>query len=140
MAADSDQQFLFALFNVLEVRDFGPLHELPYAYNVRHVALSQRTWSAAVSASIGHREVRIVHLNRDKPWEGAQCGAFHRSFWEAALRAVTFEAGAGRRIPEGLMEYVRDGAAHEARVPCRKGAKTAGVYFKAKRLEKQPHT
>ena len=139
MAADSDQHFLFTLFNVLEDTRFGPLHELPYEFNVRGLALSKRTWSAAYAASTRYRDVRIVHLNRDKPWEGAQCGPFHRGFWEAAGRAVAMEAQSGR-IPNGLQGYVRDGAAHETTVPCRRGAKTDGVYVATQRLELLPHT
>ena len=140
-AGDSDQHFFFTLYNVLERDNFGPLNELPYTYNVKHYRLQERQWSAAMyltfmsDPALGF--MRIIHFNRDKPWERTQCGAFQHAFWHAAGRAV---AEVGARAPPGLAEYVDDGMRHEDAKPCVRGAITPGVHVETKRLEKLPHT
>lgn len=138
LMSDSDQHFLFMLYNVLERELFGPLHELPYEYNVKHYMLTDKKagWSAAAFLTFMSRpeqgHIRIVHLNRDKPWDGAQCGAFHRPFWQAALRGVN-ALQAGGDIPTrlnltSLADYVRDSLWNEERQPCKKGAKSARTF------------
>ena len=103
--------------------------------------LSQKQWSAAMyltfmsDPGLGH--MRIVHFNRDKPWEKTQCGPFQHAFWHAASRAVV-EVGA--RAPRGLAEYIADGLNHEDARPCVKGAFTPGVHVATQRLESLPHT
>lgn len=140
-AGDSDQHFFFTLYNVLEKESFGPLNELPYAYNVKHYRLQEKQWSAAMyltfmsDPALGF--MRIIHFNRDKPWEKTQCGPFQHAFWHAAGRAV---AEVASHAPRGLAEYVEDGRRHEDAKPCVPGAITKGVHVETKRLEKLPHT
>lgn len=148
MAFDNDQQFFLMFFNVVERARFGPLSELPFAYNFKHYMLKEKQWTAKTYLTfmshpdMGH--IRIVHFNRDKPWTGAQCGPFHHAFWHAASRAV-----AGLRqdaLPEwvdgerGLAAFVREGLRHEEAKPCVHGARTPGVFVQTKRLEDQGHT
>ena len=140
-AGDSDQHFFFTLYNVLEVDSFGPLHELPYSYNVKHYMLQQKQWSAAMYLTFMSKPeqgfMRIIHFNRDKPWEKTQCGPFQHAFWHAARRAV---AEVGAHAPPGLAEYVADGQRHEDAKPCVRGAITPGVHVRTQRLEHLPHT
>jgi len=140
LAGDSDQHFFFMLYNVLERERFGPLHELPYEYNVKHYVLSHKQWSAKAYLTFMSRpeqgHIRIVHFNRDKPWEGAQCGPFQPEFWRAARRSLDDLTTEGRSaaVP-GLTGYVREGLRHEETKPCKVGARTAGVHVATKRLE-----
>jgi hypothetical protein len=140
-AGDSDQHFFFTLYNVLEVSQHGPLHELPYSYNVKHYMLSDKQWSAAMYLTFMSEPkqgfMRIVHFNRDKPWEKTQCGPFQHAFWHAAARAA---AEVGAHAPTGLVEYVADGQRHEDARPCKRGAVTKGIHVPTKRLESLPHT
>ena len=140
LAGDSDQHFFFMLYNVLERERFGPLHELPYEYNVKHYVLSQKQWSAKAYLTFMSRPeqgfIRILHFNRDKPWEGAQCGPYQHAFWHAARRGLTELSAAGRTPAiAGLDAYVREGMRHEDAKPCVVGEKTAGVHVATKRLE-----
>ena len=140
LAGDSDQHFFFMLYNVLERERYGPLHELPFEYNVKHYMLTHRQWSAAAYLTFMSRPeqgfMRIFHFNRDKPWEKTQCGPFQHAFWHAAGRAV---ASVGAAAPAGLTAYVADGQRHEDERPCRPGALTT-THVKTQRLEKLPHT
>jgi hypothetical protein len=142
LAGDSDQHFFFMFWNVLERERFGPMHELPYEYNVKHYMLAKKQWSAAAYLTFMSRpeqgHIRIVHFNRDKPWDGAQCGPFQHAWWHAASRAVA-EMGAAH-APTGLAAYVADGLRHEDARPCRLGARTQGVHVKMQHLEALPHT
>ena len=136
-AHDGDQQFFLMFFNVLERRRFGPLRELPFEFNVKHYMLKERQWTAKTYLTFMSRpedgHIRIVHLNRDKPWLGAQCGPYQHAWWHAARRAVdglsAREAAAlscgGER---GLGAFVREGLRHEEARPCVVGARTPSVF------------
>ena len=127
--ADGEQQFFFMFFNVLERWRFGPLHELPLAYNVKEHVLTDYSWTAMAFLAFMSRpeqgHIRAVHFNRDKPWQGAQCGPFHRMFWQdaaAALRGLSDATMFGQ-----LPYFVREGLRHEEARPCIKGMFTRGT-------------
>ena len=146
LAVDSDQEYFWMFWNVLERERFGPLHELPFEYNVKHYCLSQKQWFARAYLNFMSRpeqgHIRIVHFNRDKPWAGAQCGPFHHAFWHAASRAISALSPAHARLlsvggERGLSAFVREGMRHEDARPCVPGAKTESVYVATLTLEKQ---
>ena len=137
MAADSDQQYFFMFWNVLERERFGPLHELPFEYNVKHYVLSQKQWTARAYLVFMSRpeqgHIRIVHFNRDKPWAGAQCGPFQHAFWHAASRAISgLSSSDASQLSiggeHGLASFVREGMRHEDARPCIAGARSASVF------------
>jgi hypothetical protein len=144
MAHDGDQQFFLMFFNVLERRRFGPLHELPFEYNFKHYMLKERQWTAATYLTFmskpedGH--IRILHLNRDKPWNGAQCGPYHHAWWHAASRAVGgLRAREAEALsvsgPMGLAAFVREGLRHEETKPCKLGAITRSTFVAAPSID-----
>ena len=153
LAGDSDQQFFLMLFNVLERKRFGPLNELPYAYNVKHFMLywkHYRSWTSRAFLTFmslpeqGH--IRVLHFNRDKPWTNAWCGPFHASFWRAAERAVeqvnatrppASHAAFYSRNLDRLSSYVRAGRMLEEQRPCKRGAKPVGEFVKLRSLERR---
>ena len=137
MAHDGDQQFFLMFYNVLERHRFGPLHELPFEYNVKHYMLKEKQWTAKTyltfmsAPELGH--MRIIHFNRDKPWLGAQCGPFQHAWWHAAKRAIaglTASEAAKLSIDgrSGMATFVDEGLRHEEARPCRVGAKTKDVF------------
>ena len=149
LAGDGDQQFFFMLFNVLERERFGPLNELPYAYNVKSYMLTFRqfrSWTSKAFLTFMSRpeqgHIRAVHFNRDKPWEGAQCGPFQPEFWRAAQRAIAeLDASPSpsshvafyKELLDGssrLRDYVAESLAHETRQPCVRGARTESLFTK----------
>ena len=139
---DGEQQFVFVFFNVLERARFGPLHELPFAYNVKHYTLTDFAWSALAFLTFMSRldqgHVRAVHFNRDKPWNGAQCGPFHRPFWQAAWRAVNALDNASAFGQ--LAFFVREGLRHEEATPCVKGMFTRGALVRTLHNEQRQKT
>ena len=146
LAADSDQQYFFMFWNVLERERFGPLHELPFEYNVKHYVLSQKQWTARAYLVFMSRpeqgHIRIVHFNRDKPWAGAQCGPFQHAFWHAASRAISgLSSSDASQLTiggeHGLAAFVREGMRHEDARPCIAGARSASVFVPTLSLERQ---
>ena len=156
LAGDSDQQFFLMLFNVLERGRFGPLKELPYEFNVKSFMLhwdKYFSWTSQAFLAFmskpeqGH--IRVLHMNRDKPWTGTACGPYHAPFWRAAMRAI--EALETTSIPpshgafyseliggsKGLRATVRAALTLETTVPCIRGARDKATYLRTQSLERR---